>query len=116
MQRTSNPSIVGSNPTEGTKKNTHDKVVKKTTYIIRGKASEVERSKKMTIGDLVTLKKNVLTKLWESEEPPNLGAGIIIDNYEAAMTMTTYYKVQFSSVEAGWFEDFELTLLSEGLR
>jgi hypothetical protein len=66
----------------------------------------------MTIGDLVTLKKIVHVKLWGNEDPPELGVGVIIDNYEAEMTMTTYYKVQFADVESGWFEDFELNLLS----
>tara|TARA_R110000824_G_scaffold258474_3_gene447435 strand:+ start:711 stop:953 length:243 start_codon:yes stop_codon:yes gene_type:complete len=80
----------------------------------------------MAIGDLVTLKKPTQMKLWSEGEAPELGIGVIIDSYEAEMTLTTYYKVQFTGqwtgpdgfgiAESGWFEDFELKLISESLK
>ena len=72
----------------------------------------------MTIGDLVTLKKSTQLRLWGDDMAPEemAGMGVVIDNYESTKVMTMYYKVQFTGIESGWFEDFELNLVSKGTR
>jgi len=64
----------------------------------------VPKEKKMKIGDLVKIKKGIKHRGEIASQ-----VGLILDEYED-MT-TTHYEVQFT-YECGWFDEFELEVLS----
>jgi len=64
----------------------------------------------MKIGDLVRIKKRILSDdSWDSDVCSQVG--VILDEYEDMTTV--HYEVQFA-YERGWFDEFELELVSLG--